>query len=101
MTVQLELYPGYRTLINLLPVRATAGANFGITSMLSGFCELMDLDLFTVDTKTVIMNEDGGTENVNWAKIAILIILAKELKTIDECIVPRLPPEHHNPGSRE
>ena len=96
MAAQLELYPGTLTLINMLPDHVTSGASFGCTSMLSGMLELIDLRFFTANTRRFIFNEDGGTENVNWPKHALCMTIIDEVKTLNDILVARLPPEHHH-----
>ena len=96
MAAQFELYPGKLTLISLLPAHCFAGANFGCTSLLTGITTLMDFSIFTTQTKRLILNEDGGSENVNWCKHALCMQLIKELTTLDEILIARLPPEHHH-----
>ena len=96
MAAQFELYPGKLTQVNLLPANCFAGANFGCTALLSGWMELMDLGLWTKDTKCLILNEDGGSENVNWEKHALIMMAIKHIETLDEIIVARLPSEHHH-----
>jgi hypothetical protein len=96
MAAQFELYPGKLTQVNLLPAHCFAGASFGCTAMLSAWTELMDLGLWTAETRRVILNEDGGSENVNWEKHGLFMACINELKTLEEIIVPRLPPEHHH-----
>ena len=96
MAAQFELYPGKLTQVNLLPANCKAGANFGCTSLLSGLTTNMDNGIMTAKTKEVIWNEDGGSENVNWEKHALHLTLIKELETVENLYVPRLPPEHHH-----
>jgi hypothetical protein len=96
MAAQFELYPGKLTQINLLPAHCVAGSNFGCSSLLSGWCSLMDAGIWTQATSRVILNEDGGSENVNHVHHALCMTAIKEIKTLNEIFVPRLPPEHHH-----
>ena len=64
--------------------------------MLSAMLELMDIGVFTAATKTLILNEDGGSENVNWIKHALCMTIIKELERLQQLFVVRLPVEHHH-----
>ena len=96
MAAQFELYPGKLTQINLLPANVIAGSNFGCSSCCSGLCSLIDRGIMTPSTRVLIMNEDGGSENVNWVHHALSMTLIKEVAILDDLYVPRLPPEHHH-----
>ena len=53
----------------LLP-NLTTGADFGVTSFLSGLTRLFQLGRVTNQTRRLLRGMDGGSENVNFVSLS-------------------------------
>lgn len=76
----------------LLPNLRT-GANFGITSYLTGICRLIDLNLLEASKRQLMRGFDGDSANVCKYGLGLNCVLVKE-RCCDLIQQHRLPPDH-------
>jgi hypothetical protein len=97
LSLQANVYANklYQHLELLLP-NLTTGADFGITSFLFGLVRMFQLGEITADKRRLLRGFDGGSENVNYAGLALNSTLVKELRegSINEVQQNRMPPDH-------
>ena len=79
LSLQANVYAGKLYHLMLLLPNLTTGADFGITSFLSGLVRLIQLGEVTAAKRRLLRGMDGGSENVNFAGLAINSTLVKEL----------------------
>ena len=69
VAAQVEVVEGQQLTVLLLPPSLTTGGNFSGTALLHQINTLMDKGLWSKETTHLIMNNDGGTEYVNWVLV--------------------------------
>ena len=96
LSLQAEVYAGKLYHLMLLLPNLTTGADFGITSFLSGLVCMFQLGEVTSLTWRLLRGNDGGSEYVNFCGLGINSTLVKELHegSINEVQQHRLPPDH-------
>ena len=96
LSLQANVYAGKLYHLMLLLPNLTTGADFGITSFLSGLVRMFQLGEITPSKRRLLRGMDGGSENVNFVGLAMNSTLVHELHTgsITEIQQHRLPPDH-------
>ena len=96
LSLQANIYAGKLYHLMLLLPNLTTGADFGVTSFLSGLTRLFQLGRVTNQTRRLLRGMDGGSENVNFVSLGMNSTLVHELHrgSIDEIQQHRLPPDH-------
>ena len=96
LSLQANVYAGKLYQLTLLLPSLVTGADFGITSYLSGLTRMFQLGEVTSSKRRLLRGMDGGSENVNFATLGMNSTLVKELHegSINEIQQHRLPPDH-------
>ena len=93
--MQADVYAGVLYHLSILLPNLTTGANFGITSMLTGLIRMIQLGEVTQETRQFERGNDGGSENVALAGLAMnSMLISKAVRRFDTVLQNRLPPGH-------
>lgn len=93
VSVQANCFVGKLFQLNVLLPNLTTGANFGMTSSILGLARLIQSREITPQHRRYLRSNDGGSENCNFASLALNSTLVKE-RVFDEVVMTRLPPDH-------
>ena len=96
LSLQANVYAGKLYHLMLLLPNLTTGADFGVTSFLSGLMRMFQLGEITSSKRRLLRGMDGGSENVNFVCLGMNSTLVHELHegSITEIQQHRLPPDH-------
>ena len=93
LSLQANVYAGKLFHLSYLLPSLRTGANFGMTSALSGLVRMIQLGEVTEATRKWLRGMDGGSENVSLAGLALNSTLVK-CRRFDVVQQSRLPPSH-------
>ena len=95
ISLQADVYAGKLYHLSILLPNLTTGANFGITSMLTGLVRMIQLGEVTDETRQFERGNDGGSEYVALAGLAMnSTLVGKGVRRFDNLVQNRLPPGH-------
>ena len=95
ISLQANVYAGKLYHLSLLLPNLTTGANFGITSALTGLARMIQLGEVTPTTRTYWRGFDGGSENDNkWGLAFNSTLVGPTVRRFDVVQQHRLPPDH-------
>ena len=96
LSLQANVYAGKLFHLMLLLPNLVTGADFGVTSCLSGLVRMFKLGQITPQKRRLLRGMDGGSENVNYVGLGMNSTLVKELhvNSINYVQQHRLPPDH-------
>ena len=92
VSLQANVYSGLLYHLTLLLPNLSTGANFGITSFITGLCRMIDHGEITPTKRDIFRGFDGDSANVCKVGLAFNCVLAKEARfNVQQ---HRLPPDH-------
>ena len=96
LSLQANVYAGKLFHLTLLLPNLVTGADFGVTSFLSGLARMFQLGEVTPQKRRLMRGMDGGSENVNFVGLAMNSTIVKELHrgSINTVQQHRLVPDH-------
>jgi hypothetical protein len=94
LSLQANVYAGKLYHLMLLLPNLTTGADFGVTSFISGLVRMIQLGEVTSSKRRLLRGMDGGPENRNFVSLGMNSTLVHELHegSINEVQQHRLPP---------
>ena len=96
LALQANVYASKLYHLNLLLPNLTTGADFGITTFITGLVRMFQVGEVTSKTRKLYRGMDGGSENVSKAGLGMNAVVVHELHegSINEVQQHRLPPDH-------
>ena len=96
LALQANVYAGKLFHLTLLLPNLVTGADFGVTSFLSGLARMFQLGEVTPQKRRLMRGMDGGSENVNFVGLGMNSTIVKELHkgSINTVQQHRLVPDH-------